>query len=178
MARLQVDECPGQNRIVHAEAMNLYVARWESSLALDGARQIRQVLARRYRELNKRVSSVHVVPLDAALGLPDKETRDELAQMMERCGQMVGCCVIVFEAEGLWASAARSVATGLLTLARRQPYPLTFVRSLDAAVQWLPEPHERFTGERLDPVALRAFFAAAEPLLVRGARRAEPPIAG
>lgn len=151
-----LDEYPGQFR-AYGGYRNLDLVVWTGRITFEGAQHISAFATRRYRELGKRVSTVHLMGVDARLGLPDQATRSELVEMRKQHRHTVGCLAVVIEAGGMWGSAVRGLINSLVAVSP-QRYSLTIAGSLREAAQWLPKPHARATGVELDPEELSRYI--------------------
>lgn len=109
---------------------------------------ISDILLARYAS----VSAVHVAASD--IGLPSSEVRSALLEMMARYGPHTACLAVVLEGSGFWASAMRSVITGMRMLAPRA-FAMRIHDDIADACAWLPFEHEKRTGVALDPEGLR-----------------------
>ncbi len=70
------------------------------------------------------------------VGLPSSEVRKESVAMLKANRDRVYGTAVLVEGDGFWASAARSVATGVFQLAP-PPYPVKIFARPDEAAAWI-----------------------------------------
>lgn len=72
----------------------------------------------------------------AGLKMPDKEVRDFASGLFRDVARDIRCSATVIAGEGFWASAARSVLTGIQILSR-SPCPNRAFGKIDEAAVWM-----------------------------------------
>jgi hypothetical protein len=72
----------------------------------------------------------------AGLKLPEKEVREVASDLFRRVAREIRCSATVVAGEGFWASAARSVLTGIQILSRT-PCPARAFGRVGEASAWL-----------------------------------------
>jgi hypothetical protein len=70
------------------------------------------------------------------LKMPDKDVRDVGSELFKAVAPQIWCSATVIPGEGFWASAARSVLTGIQILSR-SPCPDRAFGKIDEAVAWM-----------------------------------------
>jgi hypothetical protein len=106
-----------------------------------------------------RFSVIHLVA--DQLALPDSQTRSELVHMMKEHGDRMGCMAVIVSATGFWASAMRSVITGIRVLAPRT-FDLRMHANAEELISWFPAEHRKRTGVEIDIAGLRRTLAQAK----------------
>jgi hypothetical protein len=96
-------------------------------------------------------SSVHLVARGTPLAT--SEARERLVALMKRHQAQLACIGSVLEGSGFWASATRSLILGMRLLAP-QSFEMQTYASIAELANWLPGPHEKRTGVKLDPKEL------------------------
>ena len=102
-----------------------------SQRGIETARRAIDGLATRYPT---GIGMIVIVEKDAVLPGPDE--RAELSALLKHSGHVAVASALVFEGEGLRATAVRSLVTGLSMLAR-QPYPHRVFSDVEAAARWI-----------------------------------------
>ena len=98
------------------------------------------------------LSDVHLVR--GRISLPDRETREALVKVSGEGARHLAAVAIVVGGHGFWASAIRSLITGIRLLVPGT-FGMTMCDSTDEVADWLPDAHAKRTGRRIDPTALR-----------------------
>jgi hypothetical protein len=99
----------------------------------------------------------------------DAETREVMARNMREHKHQVLTTAIVSPVSGFFSSTLRSVATGILVLARAQ-LELRLHNRAEEVLGWLPEAHQKRCGVELDRAELRRVLLHAESVMSSGAR--------
>jgi len=90
----------------------------------------------------------------------DADTRQAFVRIAQELGAYNVATAIVTRASGFWASTLRSIATGIVVLAR-SPVELRFHDDPEELLEWLPAKHEEKTGIKLDVERLRRVLLKA-----------------
>jgi len=144
-----VGEVPGVHRVWAFH--NVMVVSW-SGTAADAVRRLAPIADRLLtRTRADKLSFVHLVPNN--LAMPDAATRAALLELGHAYGDRTACIAVIVSGTGFWASAIRSVITGIRVLAPRA-FDLRMHASLPELLQWFPEEHARKTGVTLEPSEL------------------------
>lgn len=91
----------------------------------------------------------------------DSATRDVFVRVLRELNRYVVATAIVAGSGGFWASAVRSIATGIMVLSRVS-HEIRFHDRAEELLTWLPAKHEQATGIKLDIERLRAVLHRAE----------------
>lgn len=94
------------------------------------------------------VSAIHLIAETA--GMPTPEAREGLVKLMNRKTDRLGCVGVVVGGSGFWASAIRSLITGMRAVSSRA-YELKLAGSIEEIVAWFPDQHAKRTGISIDP---------------------------
>jgi hypothetical protein len=127
------------------------IVSWNDQADLPAVRDLSEI-SDQLLAVYPNVSAIHLAASD--IGLPPSEVRNALLDMMARYGPHTACLAIVLEGSGFWASAMRSVITGMRMLAPRA-FSMRIHEDVDAVCEWLPLEHHRRTGVNLDREELR-----------------------
>jgi hypothetical protein len=93
------------------------------------------------------MSFVHVGR--AEMAFMDSDTRQTFVRTSRELDGYTAATAILTRASGFLASTLRSIATGILVLARTN-VELRFNERAEEVIEWLPEQHEKVTGTKLD----------------------------
>jgi hypothetical protein len=107
------------------------------------------------------MSFIHIGRVEYAL--IDNATRDVFVRVTKELDKYIVATAVVARASGFLASTVRSVATGILVLAKVS-HEIRFHERAEELMEWLPERHERATGVALDRGLLQATLLHAESL--------------
>ena len=122
---------------------NITVIVWHAKPTVAAAQQLARVSQRRRAEFAHGISAVHLV--QATFQMPDGPTRDEFVKLLrDGGGKLAVLCVIVGEG-GFWASALRSLITGLRVLSR-DSFDMAVHTDIAEAVEYLQPRHLAKTG--------------------------------
>lgn len=139
---------------------NVSISRWVGPGTVAAVERLARVGDELRAQYPSGLSSVHLIAENA--GMPTAEAREGLVKLMNRKADRVGCIGIVVGGSGFWASAIRSLITGMRAVSSRA-YEMKLVGSVGEIVAWLPTQHMKRTEIALDPAELtRALTAANE----------------
>jgi hypothetical protein len=110
------------------------------------------------RQFPSGMSFVHLGRVQ--LAMLDPEGRQAFVRVAQELGSYNVATAIVARASGFWASTLRSIATGIVVLART-PIDLRFHEHPEELLEWLPAKHEEKTGIKLDVDRLRRILLQA-----------------
>jgi hypothetical protein len=127
-----------------------------SALLIDA---LHQSAAPRRARYPSGMSFVHLGHVQ--LSMLDGPTREAFVRVLRELEGYAASTAIVTRASGFWASTLRSVATGIVVLARSQ-VELRFHERSEELLSWLPARHEAVTGIKLDVEHLRRTLLRAE----------------
>lgn len=108
---------------------------WRGQAPLEGARELHARVAAR-READPSASVLTFGFVDAGTKPPSSEVRRALADGMNEGRGLVRASAVVIPGDGVSASMARGVATGLTALAR-PTFPHRFFGTVELAATWL-----------------------------------------
>jgi len=94
------------------------------------------------------------------LAMMDAAARDVFVSTLRELKEYMAATAIVSPANGFWASTLRSVATGILVLAR-VPHEIRFHDRVEDVMEWLPARHREVTGVHVEAERLREQLAHA-----------------
>jgi hypothetical protein len=151
-----LDHDPGVVGVLAYENINIVV--WSSQPTIHSVELVQRVAQRRRRQWPNGVSAVHLVK--GEIVLPEGATRDAFVRLMKGSDGAIACLAVVLSGSGFWASAARSLITGMRVLARGG-FDLGLHSDVDEVVKWLPAKHEARTGVHIDPVRLASVLRSA-----------------
>lgn len=103
-------------------------------------------------------SAIHLIAEGA--GMPTPEAREGLIKLMNRKTDRLGCVAVVVGGSGFWASAIRSLITGMRAVSSRA-YELKLAGSIEEVVAWFPDQHAKRTGISIDAKELASALRAA-----------------
>lgn len=132
---------------------NITMFVWQGRAGLQAVRRLAEVTDPIYAAYPEGVSNIHI--LTAGIPLPGNEVRDELGKLMRSRAHQRACIGFVLEGGGFWASALRSLITGMRVLAPRS-FELRIGGSVEEVANWLPGPHFKKTGRHVDSESIRA----------------------
>jgi hypothetical protein len=122
---------------------NITIIVWHAKPTLAAAQHLARVSQRRRAEFAHGISAVHLV--QATFEMPDGPTRDEFVRLLrDGGGKLAVLCLIVGEG-GFWASALRSLITGLRVLSRGS-FDIGLHTDISEAVEYLHPRHLAKTG--------------------------------
>lgn len=151
-----LDAAPGEFSCFAWEDTTIIV--WLKGATGPATSRLRVVTEEVARAHPEGFSNIHLVAYGAAL--PTAEAKRGFADLMTRYEKELACVATVFEGSGFWASALRSMNTGLQMLAQR-PFPMRVLKDIDEVADWVPAEHLRHTGRRLQPRHLHAALSSA-----------------
>jgi hypothetical protein len=114
------------------------VAVWRKDSTVERVKKQGEGLARVVGQAPGRAGFLCVVEENSAP--PNEEARRASARMLEEQGDRLRAAAVVIEGSGFRASIVRSVASGIVWLARRQSKtPVSYVATVDAGAKWLAD---------------------------------------
>jgi hypothetical protein len=137
---------------------NLTITRWQGRGTGPAVERVAKVSAEVRAQYPSGISSVHLIVEGA--GLPTPEGREGLVRLMNAHADQLACVAVVVGGTGFWASAIRSLITGMRAMSSRA-YELRLVGHIDEVVSWLPAPHAARSGITLAPADLARVLGAA-----------------
>jgi len=90
-----------------------------------------------------KLSDIHLVT--RGVGLPDADVRSALLTASRTGSPHLAAVGVWLAGSGFWASAVRSLVTGM-NVVLREPFELRMFAELEALSEWLPGVHESVTG--------------------------------
>jgi hypothetical protein len=139
---------------------NVTLTRWVGRGTLSAVECVARVGAEVRAQYPMGTSAVHLISEGA--GMPTPEAREALVKLMNDKADRRACLGVVVGGTGFWASAIRSLVTGMRSISSRE-YQLKLAGSIDEIVGWLPQLHFKRTGIALDSADFaRALQAANE----------------
>lgn len=150
---------PGVLSIYGFENISIFV--WHAKPTLAAAQQLARVSMRRRAEFAHGISVVHLV--QATFEMPDPATRDAFVKLLRDGGGKLAVLCVIGGDGGFWASALRSLITGLRVLSRGS-FDLGLHTDVGEAVKYLLPRHLEKTGvpinaEQLTSVLTKLFTA-------------------
>jgi hypothetical protein len=130
---------------------NITIIVWHSKPTVAAAQQLARVSQRRRAEYAHGISVVHLV--QGTFEMPDGPTRDTFVKLLRDGGGKLAVLCVVVGAGGFWASALRSLVTGLRVLSRGS-FALGLHTEIRDAVEYLVPRHLAQTGVPIDPEQL------------------------
>jgi hypothetical protein len=137
---------------------NVAVTLWVSRGTLPAAERVARVSEELRAQFPNGVSSIHLIREGAAL--PTSEGRERLIKLMNVGAEQLACVGIVVGGSGFWASAIRSLVTGMRAVSSRA-YQLKLAGSIGEIVDWLPALHNKRTGSAITAAELQRALEAA-----------------
>ncbi|HKU43140.1 MAG TPA: hypothetical protein VJR89_33500 [Polyangiales bacterium] len=137
---------------------NISLTRWIGRGTASAVERVARVGDEVRTQYPDGVSAVHLIAEGA--GMPTPEAREGLVKLMNRKTDRLGCVGVVVGGSGFWASAIRSLITGMRAVSSRA-YELKLAGNIDEIAAWLPEQHARRTGISVDPAELAQALRAA-----------------
>jgi hypothetical protein len=137
---------------------NVTITRWQSRATGPAVERVLRVSSEIRAAYPSGISSIHIIREGAAM--PTPEGRAGLVKLMNAHADQLACVAIVVGGSGFWASAIRSLVTGMRTVSSRA-YQLRLFGSIDGVVAWLPALHTQRTGIAVDPDEFARALAAA-----------------
>lgn len=137
---------------------NLTITRWQNRATGPAVERVARVSREIRAAYPNGISSVHL--LCEGTGLPTPEGREGLMRLMNSQVEQLACVAIVIGGSGFWASAIRSMITGLRSMSSRA-YELKLMGSIDEVAAWVPGVHTRRTGVAIRNDSLARALAVA-----------------
>jgi hypothetical protein len=110
-------------------------------------------LSEKVFEQYRMASAVHLAVNHARP--PASDARAALEELTARYQNQLACAAILIEGSGFWASAIRSVLTGLEGV-RRAPFKTQTFGRIDELARWLSRTHSAKTAETLEAADVEA----------------------
>jgi hypothetical protein len=127
---------------------NITIVVWHATPTLVAAQHLARVSQRRRVEFAHGLSVVHLVP--GRFDMPDGPTRDAFVKLLRDGGGKLAVLGVVVGAGGFWASALRSLVTGLRVVSRGS-FDLGLHTEIRGVVDYLVPRHLTHTGVAVDP---------------------------
>jgi hypothetical protein len=145
---------------------NVTIIVWHATPEADAVERLRLISERRRKHYPMGVSAVHLVK--GQFELPDGPTRDAFVRVVREGEGALAAVAVVISGSGFWASAVRSLLTGVRVVARGS-FDMGLHTSLEECIKWLPAKHSARTGitlplDRLER-ALRRADAFEQPVI-------------
>lgn len=137
---------------------NVGIVCWHEPLSARVLEALHRDAEPQRRRYPRGMSFVHIGRPEHAL--IDAATRDTFVRIAKELGDYAVATAIIVRASGFWASTLRSVATGILFLARSSA-ELRMHEDVEELMAWLPAKHEAATGVKLDLERLRRVLSKA-----------------
>ena len=126
---------------------NITIIVWHAKPTLSSVQHLARVSARRRAEFAHGISVVHLVL--GTFEMPDTVTRDAFAKLLREGGGKLAVVCMVVGTGGFWASALRSLVTGLRVVTRGT-FELGLHTDAREAVEYLQPRHLTQTGVAID----------------------------
>lgn len=141
---------------------NVTIVVWHGTPTVPAAQLLMRVSQRRRAQYVDGISAVHVV--QGTFDLPDGPTRDAFVRVLRDSGGKLAVLCVLVKAGGFWASATRSLLTGLRVMSRGS-FEIGLHTEVEAAVNYLLPRHLEKTGvpiskEQLSAELTRLFEAS------------------
>jgi hypothetical protein len=136
------------NGYVFAVHQNVVIAIWAAQGTGPLVAELARAASSHARAHPEGFSSLHLVAKGTPLA--DSGARSALVALMHQYEQRLACIGTVLEGSGFWASATQSLILGMRLLAPRS-FEMQTYASIPALATWLPAPHAKRTGVKLDP---------------------------
>lgn len=160
--RAKIESFGGEPGVVSLYGFeNITIIVWHGKPTVAAAEELTRVSQRRRAEFPHGISAVHLVQV--TFEMPDGPTRDTFVKLLRDGGGKLAVVCVVIRGGGFWASAMRSLLTGLRVLSRGS-FDLGLHTDLAAAVDYLLPRHHEKTGvpigrEQLSAVLAKLFDA-------------------
>mgnify|MGYP003471438812 CR=1 FL=1 len=126
---------------------NITLIVWQAQPTERAVERLHAVTEKRRKQFPHGISVIHLVKGNIAL--PEQATRDAFVRLMKVTDGVLACVAVVVGGTGFWASAARSLVTGLRVLARGE-FEMRLHGEIAEVVKWLPEKHAARTGVHVE----------------------------
>ena len=144
LTRTAIEAFGGEPGVVSLHGFeNITIVVWYGKPTLAAAQLLARVSQRRRAEFTNGISAVHLV--QGVFEMPDAPTRDTFVKLLRDGGSKLAVVCVVIRGGGFWASAMRSLVTGLRVLSRGS-FDLGLHTELSAAVDYLLPRHHAKTG--------------------------------
>lgn len=130
---------------------NITIVVWHAKPTLTAAQHLSRVSIRRRAEFENGISVIHLV--QGTFEMPDSPTRDAFVKLLRDGGGKLAVLCVIVGTGGFWASALRSLVTGLRVLSRGT-FDLGLHVDVRAGVDHLTPRHLTQTGVPIDPEQL------------------------
>jgi hypothetical protein len=151
-----LDAEPGSVTLYAHENITIIV--WWGPASTLAVQRLHRITEQRRKQHPQGLSVIHIVKGD--LVLPDQETRDAFVRLMRDSDTALAAVAVVIGGGGFWASALRSVITGMRVLAR-SAFEMRLHGNIDEVLKWLPDKHAKRTGVVIDKDRLRRALETA-----------------
>lgn len=145
---------------------NVMIMAWRESVTAPVIEEVHRAAEPQRKRYPTGMSFVHMGRVQ--LTMLDSDTRQAFVRILQELSGYTAATAIVTPATGFWASALRSIATGIVVLSRAQ-VDLRIHERPEEVVEWLPAKHEEKTGIKVDLERLRrVLLRAADDIALRG----------
>lgn len=127
---------------------NITIIVWHAKPTLTAAQHLSRVSIRRRTEFEQGISVIHLVQV--TFEMPDASTRDSFLKLLRDGGGKLAVLSLIVGTGGFWASALRSLVTGLRVLSRGT-FELGLHTDVREGVDYLAPRHFAQTGVPIDP---------------------------
>ena len=157
LPRVAIESFGGEPGVVSLHGFeNITIVVWYGKPTVTAAEQLARVSQRRRAEFEQGISAVHMV--QGTFEMPDAATRDTFVKLLRDGGGKLAVVCVVIRGGGFWASAMRSLVTGLRVLSRGS-FDLGLHTEISAAVDYLLPRHHAKTGVPISPEQLTAVLS-------------------
>lgn len=122
---------------------NITIVVWHGKPTPASVDALTRISEKRRKANPHGVSVIHLV--QGQWELPDSPTRDAFVRLMKDGDGQLAVVSVVIGGSGFWASAVRSLVTGLRVLARGS-FDMGLHGEISEVVSWLPAKHTARTG--------------------------------
>ncbi|HET8936067.1 MAG TPA: hypothetical protein VFN67_21620 [Polyangiales bacterium] len=126
---------------------NITIIVWHAKPTLAAAQHLSRVSIRRRVEFENGISVIHLV--QGTFEMPDASTRDAFAKLLRDGGGKLAVLCVIVGTGGFWASALRSLITGLRVVSRGT-FDSGLYKDVREAVDYLVPRHLTQTGVPID----------------------------
>ena len=139
---------------------DMLFARWERPADAMAITHLDEI-SRSFRTAHpgRRQSGIHIVL--EGVGLPTADARGGFMRLMKTQADQIAAIAVVICGSGFAAGAMRSFLAGLRFAAPRS-FDFRVHGKTSDVVRWLPEAHERHTGEHVNPAQLERVLTSFE----------------
>jgi hypothetical protein len=148
---------PGAMRI--GRWQNVVVCGWSGAPTGQPVNMLASIMVQLHANSSEVRSYVHIIPDQA--GLPDAAARSVFRNIMIDYEPYIACVGVVVAGGGFWASAMRSVVSGLRLLLPT-PFDYRLHTTTAELLTWFPAAHRKRTGVEITVPQLSALLREGE----------------